>query len=185
MKLRMEHHNVLFLLGGEALVEFAAVAVVEDIIALNAVFFGEIVLELIVCVVKHTVAVKIEPYGIAAFKSQRKQTVVDYTQINMRIVRRIIEQRGNSQRQVFQFIYVFDNLENTFVLLYANITNKICVQPLLACEMRKRTKEAAVLIFYSVYNGLKGKFICFLDININFESPKDCDFDAVSEMFVF
>lgn len=38
MKLRMEHHDVLFLLGSEALVELVAVAVVEDIIALNAVF---------------------------------------------------------------------------------------------------------------------------------------------------
>lgn len=38
MKLRMEHHDVLFLLGSEALVELVAVAVVENIIALNAVF---------------------------------------------------------------------------------------------------------------------------------------------------
>ena len=66
MKLRMEHHDVLFLLGSEALVELVAVAVVEDIIALNAVLFGKIVLELIVCVVKHAIAVKIEPYGAAA-----------------------------------------------------------------------------------------------------------------------
>ena len=85
---------------------------------------------------------------------------------------------------MLQFLYIFDNLENTLVFLYTDVTNKICVKPLLFCEMRERAEKETVFIFYSVYNGFKEKAACVLDININFESPECCDFDTASEMLV-
>ena len=91
VKLRMEHHDVLFLLGSEALVELVAIAVVEDIIALNAVLFGKIVLELIVGIVEHTVAVEVEPYRPAVLERQSKKTVIYYTRVFKSKVENIVK----------------------------------------------------------------------------------------------
>lgn len=74
-------------------------------------------LELIVCVVKHAVSVKIEPYGAAAFKSQRKQAVIHYPRVLEAEVEHIVKRheqfikcivesrrRRNSEHSVFLLI---------------------------------------------------------------------------------
>ena len=73
MELRVEHDDILLLLGSKTLLELVAVAVVENIVALHAVFFLEVVLKLIVGIVEHTVAVEVEPYRPAVLERQSKE----------------------------------------------------------------------------------------------------------------
>ena len=96
VKLRVEHDDILLLLGSKTLLELIAVAVVENIVAFHAVFFWEVVLKLIVGIVEHTVAVEVEPCRFVPLVVQRKHTVIDYTRIDTGIVHRIIECCGNS-----------------------------------------------------------------------------------------
>ena len=100
MELRVEHDDILLLLGSKTLLELVAVAVVENIVALHAVFFLEVVLKLIVGIVEHTVAVEVEPYRPAVLERQSKKTVIYYTRVFKSEVENIVK----SHKQLIEFI---------------------------------------------------------------------------------
>ena len=81
MAVGVEHDYVLLLLGREALVNAVSVAVVENIVALDSVILAKVVLELVICVVKHAVAIKIEPDRPMFPAGEGKQTVIEYARV--------------------------------------------------------------------------------------------------------
>ena len=167
----MEHHDVLFLLGSEALVELVAVAVVEDIIALNAVFFGEIVLELIICVVKHAVAVKIEPYGAAALESQRKQAVIHYPRILQAEIEHIVKRHE-------QFIKCIvesrrrRNSKHSVLLFIASIISEEYFLSLILSQRNMGAEIIRELVSIAAGLNLELEPLCLCDIDIKAYAPE-------------